>query len=93
MIKKQFPTFALAQVERFTGICVIQSLINNQIVSHIWMKEGKWHRIDGPAIINLADTDDTYSGYWINNISYSIEEFLEHPLVIKHKLEMILNSI
>lgn len=93
MIKREFSSFVFAQSEKFTGICVILPSDNNGITSHIWMKEGKWHRIDGPAIINFDDTNNTYSGYWINNNSCSSEEFLVHPLVMKHKLHMILNVI
>lgn len=41
-----------------------------------WMINGKYHRLDGPAII-LFDGDDTFCEWWINGKEYTEKEFKE----------------
>ena len=52
----------------------------------IWMKDGMWHRLDGPAL----SSKDFPNTYWINDKAVSDEDFYNHPLVLKHKLDSIL---
>ena len=54
--------------------------------TEIWMKDGMWHRLDGPAL----SSKDFPNTYWINDKAVSDEDFYNHPLVLKHKLDSIL---
>lgn len=81
MIRQEFACHTDAENIKFTGICVI---INTK--EEIWMKDGLWHRLDGPALFSKK-----FSGkYWINDKPVSVKDFYNHPLVLKHKLNSIL---
>lgn len=54
--------------------------------SEWWCVNGKCHRLDGPAHIDLVGTPH----YYLNDQIYGKEYYFAHPLVIKHKLESIL---
>jgi len=52
-----------------------------------WYKHGEKHREDGPC----EEHYDGYKIYCLNGIYYTEEEYYEHPLVFKHKLNSILS--
>lgn len=53
-----------------------------------WFKNGKCHRLGGPAITNFNGREHYYIyGEWMTP-----KEYWEHPLVIEYKLNSILDS-
>mgnify|MGYP000665088281 CR=1 FL=1 len=86
IIKKQeYKTFgmvSIAKSEKYSGV----GYIVDWVCAIFWMENGELHRLDGLAYISKQ----TY-GYWIHNKSYSEQQYWNHPLVIKHKLEKIMN--
>jgi hypothetical protein len=52
-----------------------------------WMKDGKGHRLTGPAEIYPEGEE----GYYINGKQLTKEEHANHPEVKKYKLQQILN--
>ena len=55
-----------------------------------WRVEGKYHRLDGPAIEFLDSTDD--NTWFVDGNEHTEQEYWGHPKVIQHKLEKILND-
>lgn len=56
-----------------------------------WVVNGQLHRLDGPASIWEDDTGEE-NDYYIHDNHYKEEEYWSHPLVIKNKLESILEK-
>jgi len=52
-----------------------------------WWVEGMRHRLDGPAHISSFEEK-----YYINNVQYSIEDYMKHPLTIKFTMNSILDQ-
>lgn len=76
--------FGAAQKTRYTGCGLREN--NTSSPQIFWMKNGRFHRLDGPALIDA-----------IHGVEYSIDhcvlgekEYWEHPLVLNHKLKTIL---
>jgi hypothetical protein len=55
----------------------------------VWIQNGKWHRVSGPAVVRLHDIVE----YWVNDIQLTKEEWENHPEVKKHKLQILLDRI
>lgn len=53
-----------------------------------WWEHGKLHRLDGPALI-IVNT----KRYFVRDRLFEEDEFWSHPLVLKHKLEKILQEL
>jgi len=53
-----------------------------------WCMNGKYHRLDGPAIIYFHG--ETH--FWIYGKKFNPKDYWEHPMVIKNKLELILQQ-
>lgn len=47
-----------------------------------WIKNGNYHRLDGPA------TEEGW--FYVEGVKYSEQEYWNHPMVVKYKLEKIL---
>lgn len=61
------------------------------IYSHgtqVWYQNNLIHRLDGPVMIFAKNSDRNV--FYIHNVSYNEEKFWNHPLVIEHKLNKIL---
>lgn len=56
---------------------------------YVFYSNGKWHRIGGPALMSVNDPTDP-GRFYIDDISYSIEKYNKHPLVLQWKLKSIL---
>lgn len=80
MIEKKFDTLFEATEEKFSGICFL-----SHMDERIWMKNGLWHNVNGPAYKN-----EKRVSYWINDKPISEQDFWSHYLVVKHKLDLIL---
>jgi len=50
-----------------------------------WHKNGKLHRLSGPAIIRPNGKNE----YWIDGNQYSFKQYGCHPLLIIKKLEIL----
>jgi hypothetical protein len=55
----------------------------------IWHKNGRLHRLTGPAVINY----DGWKGYFVNDEGMTREQWENHPEVKKYKLQQILNRV
>lgn len=65
--------------------------IAHSVVS--WYKRGLLHRLDGPAItMRTSDNTRFSSAYYIDDFGYTEQDYWQHPEVIKHKLNKILNE-
>lgn len=53
-----------------------------------WFNNGKYHRLDGPAGVYATGIKE----FWIDDQSYSEEQYWKHPLVVKHMMNQILNG-
>jgi len=63
----------------------------NPYTNNIWfLKNKKPHRINGPARISIGP-QKTYNFFYIDSRCYSEEKYWNHPLVIKNKLNSIIN--
>lgn len=51
-----------------------------------WYYDDRRHRLDGPAIEELVTNGFVY---YIHGVGYTEEQYLQHPLVIKTKLDKI----
>lgn len=85
MIEKKFEDFSIASEEKFTGICCFEQYGTK---NKVWMLNGMWHRLNGPALV----CNDNYNDgkYWINDDSTRKDDYWKHPLVMKNKLDCIL---
>lgn len=57
--------------------------------SNYWCVNGKRHRTDGPAIYSKHYDIERY---WIDDIEFEKQKFWNHPEVINHKLDSIVNE-
>lgn len=64
------------------AICGINGLLE-------WWFYSKKHRLDGPAVIYPSDGEIQF---YIFGTKYSEQEYWSHALVIKYKLDIILNA-
>lgn len=58
-----------------------------------WVVNGKLHRTNGPAEIEIHYTQDSsieYKTWYIDNIEYSEDDYWNNPLVLQYKLSKIL---
>ena len=53
-----------------------------------WCVNGKYHRLDGPAVMLFQGETQ----FWIDGRNFSQENYWKHPMVIKNKLELILQK-
>lgn len=60
------------------------------MVKKCFFKNGKLHRLDGPAIFHFNGWPSHWDDYYIDGTEYSEEEFWNHPLVMANKLKSIL---
>ena len=77
-----------------------------------WYKNGRLHREDGPALIDVGETEYWFTNgilhrldvpavvyktgnyqYWINYCVLSAHDFWNHPRVLIHKLNKILQEL
>lgn len=56
----------------------------------MFFKNGKLHRLDGPAIFHFNGWPSDWDDYYIDGKEVSETEFWNHPLVIANKLKTIL---
>lgn len=77
--------FSSAMNIKYSGCGLRENNTGNPQI--FWMKNGSFHKLDGPAII------DAISGieYYITNRFLNEQQFWQHPLVINHKLNKIIN--
>ena len=67
---------------------------NGQIQSEYWYVNGKRHRLDGPAIVYYYKNGQIESERWfVNNKQLTKEEFNNHPLVIGHKFDLMMDEV
>lgn len=88
--EKTFPGFLSAEKIKFTGKCRVNFENRYRIT---YMLDGKWHRVDGPAdfTIDYITKISVRTQYWINDHKINSEEdYWNHPLVMKNKLNSIL---
>lgn len=101
MIEKKFEDYITAENQKFTGVCLINNndddddCYNGVLKRKIWMKNGLWHRLDGPASIDTCNISGgerkTECKFWINDKQIKEEiDYWKHPLVVKAKLNKIL---
>lgn len=57
----------------------------------IHFNDSNIERLDGPAV--YLKNSNKYARYWIGNNYLNEKEYWDHPKVIKHKLNQILNEI
>lgn len=81
---KNFDGFSAASEIKYTGIGLRQNNFGHSQV--FWMKDGKFHNLNGPAIVEYYDL----KSYYIDNRMMSKETYYSHPLVIQYKLDKIL---
>jgi len=55
-----------------------------------WIQNGDFHRLDGPASVHIVVGIKT-PVYYIHGKQYDLEDYWRHPLVLKHKLKMIMS--
>lgn len=53
-----------------------------------WYKNGKLHRLDGPAYQDLHETQT----YYLNGKNLSRKQYFNHPLVIEKTIDFILDD-
>lgn len=81
---QSFCSFSEASQKKYTGVGLRQN--NSGYPQVFWMKNGNFHRLDGPAIVEYHGI----KSYYINHRVMSKENYYSHPLVIQHKLDKIL---
>lgn len=69
---------------RITGLVYVDDWFSY----YVYLKQGKPHRVDGPAILNHLGAKE----YWIDGHRYYGDDFLIHPSVIEYKLNQILKT-
>lgn len=88
IIIQYFENHEFAEEKKFTGICVVSVRKNGWILERkIHMKNGEWHRTDGPAV----EWSNGETEFWIHDACYMIREFWKHQLVTQYKLKNILD--
>lgn len=85
-----FKTFADAAKVKFTGCGLRKTGLDDEDDFHVfWMKTGKLHRLDGPAIMHVHGP----CRFYINDTNFEVEEnYWNHSFVIEYKLENILRQ-
>lgn len=65
---------------------------DNAVLYNIWVKNGKRHRLDGPAYLYWSgglsaatNTTPSIVEYWINGVEYTKEEFDEYVKGLENK--------
>jgi len=76
--------FDNGELHRLDGPAVVSA---SQHILCEWWVEGMRHRLDGPAHISSFEEK-----YYINNVQYSIEDYMKHPLTIKFTMNSILDQ-
>lgn len=61
--------------------------------THEWFVDGIRHRIDGPAVYYYKNPKSDHHEYWINGERFNSSVYWNNPLVMKHKLNKILNDL
>jgi len=75
----------------FTGCCYVETF-----GATYWMKNGRIHREDGPAVIfdndysSGVNDSKTFDQYWLEGNYFVKEEYWNHHKVMKKKLDLIL---
>lgn len=53
-----------------------------------WLINGRRHRIDGPAYVNIKSD---FNLFFVEGKEYTKEDYWNHPLVVEYKLKSILD--
>lgn len=61
---------------------------NRSSKNEVWCMFGQHHRVGGPAVVH-----ESFVEYYIDDVEYMEEDYWKHPLVVEHKLNMIVNDL
>lgn len=81
---ERFPYLSIP--DGFEGECIV--LADTKSEMRVWVYDGVFHRIGGPATITL----DGKQVFYIDGKRLTPEKYWEHPMVLNHKLSNILDN-
>lgn len=75
-------------------ICLTKEMYGRKKFHYWHIKNYEMHRVDGPASLECYNNNnkDCYTEYWLFDRMFIEEDYWNHPMVIKTKLQQILET-